>query len=38
MIPEYIQKIKDWPVTKTVKEVAPFLGFARYYITFIPSI
>ena len=37
MIPEYIQKIKDWPVTKTEKEVATFLGFAGYYRTFIPQ-
>ena len=37
MIPEYIQKIKDWPVPKTGKEVATFLGFARYYRTFIPQ-
>ena len=37
MIPEYIQKIKDWPVPKTAKEVATFLGFARYYRTFIPQ-
>ena len=28
MIPEYVQKIKDWPVLKTGKEVATFLGFA----------
>ena len=35
MIPEYIQKIKDWPVPKTGKEVAVFLGFAEYYQTFI---
>ena len=26
MIPEYMQKIKDWPVTKSGKEVAMFLG------------
>ena len=35
MIPEYIQKIKNWPVPKTGKEVALFLGFAEYYQTFI---
>ena len=28
MILEYIQKIKDWPVPKTGKEIAMFLGFA----------
>ena len=35
MIPEYVQKIKDWPVPKSGKEVATFLGFAGYYCTFI---
>ena len=29
MILEYIQKIKDWPVPKTGKEVATFLGSIR---------
>ena len=37
MILEYVQKIKDWPVSKTGKEVAAFLGFAGYYRTFIPQ-
>ena len=37
MIPEYVQKIKDWPIPKTGKEVATFLGFLRYYRTFIPQ-
>ena len=37
MIPEYVQKIKDWPVPKSGKEVAIFLGFAGYYRTFIPQ-
>ena len=27
MILEYVRKIKDWPVPKTRKEVATFLGF-----------
>ena len=35
MIPEFVQKIKDWPVLKSGKEVAAFLGFARYYQNFI---
>ena len=35
MIPEYVQRIKDWPVPKSDKEVATFLGFASYYRTFI---
>ena len=37
MIPEYVQKIKDWPVPKSGKEVARFLGFAGYYCNFIPQ-
>ena len=37
MIPEYIQKIKDWPQPKSGKEVATFFGFAGYYCTFIPQ-
>ena len=37
MIPEYVQKIKDWPVPKSGKEVATFLGFPGYYRTFIPQ-
>ena len=37
MILEYVQKIKDWPVPKSGKEVATFLGFAEYYCTFIPQ-
>ena len=37
MILECVKKIKDWPVPKTGKEVAMFLGFARYYRTFIPQ-
>ena len=37
MIPEYLQKIKDWPVPKTGKEVAMFLGFSGYNRTFIPQ-
>ena len=28
MIPEYVRKIKDWPVPKSGKEVTTFLGFA----------
>ena len=31
MIPECVQKFKDWPPPKTGKEVARFLEFARYY-------
>ena len=35
MIPDI--KIKAWPLPKSGKEVAMFLGFARYYCTFIPQ-
>ena len=35
MIQEYVQKSKDWPVPKSGKEVATFLGLAGYYCTFI---
>ena len=34
MITEYVQKIKNWPVPKTEKEV---LGIPQYYRTFIPQ-
>ena len=37
MIPEYVHKIKDWPVPKTGKEVATFFRFGGYYRTFIPQ-
>ena len=37
MIPEYVQKIKDWPTLKTGKEVVMFQGFAEYCQTFIPQ-
>ena len=36
MIPEYVQKIKDWPVPKTGKKVASFLRFIGYYRTCVP--
>ena len=36
IIPEYVQKIKAWPVMTSGKEVTRFLGFAGYYCTFIP--
>ena len=32
MIPEYVQKIKDWPVQK---EVSTLCGFMEYYLSFI---
>ena len=37
MIPEYVQKIEDWPMPKSSKEVATYLGFAGYFHTFIPQ-
>ena len=37
MIPEYVQKVTNWPVLKNCKEVATFLGFAGYYRNFIPQ-
>ena len=36
IIPEYVQKNKDWPIPSG-KEVATFLGFAGYYRIFIPQ-
>ena len=37
MIPEFLQKIKDWPVPKSGKEVSTFVGVTRYYRSFIPQ-
>ena len=37
MIPQYVQKIRDWQIQKSGKEIATFLGFAEYYCTFIPQ-
>ena len=37
MIPEYVHKVMNWPVPKSGKEVATFLGFAGYYRNFIPQ-
>ena len=37
MILKLVQKIKDWPIPKTGKEVAVFLGLMGYYKTFIPQ-
>lgn len=31
----YVERIMDWPVPKTVKELATFLGFVGYYRAFI---
>ena len=34
--PEKVDKVKTWPVPKTIKEVQSFLGLASYYRYFIP--
>ena len=31
MIPEYVHQVTNWPVPTSGKEVATFLGYARYY-------
>ena len=38
MIPSYVQKILDWPVPTTGKQLKQFLGFIGYYRRFIPDI
>ena len=35
--PEKVDKVRDWPVPKTSKEVHSFIGLASYYRRFIPS-
>ena len=37
MIPEYVSKIKLWPLPTTGKELISFLGFTSYYRAFIPK-
>ena len=37
MIPDYVERIKNWPVSTTCKEAATFLGFTGYYRVFIPK-
>ena len=37
MVPEYTQRIKQWPLPKTVAELNLMLGFLGYYRLFIPE-
>ena len=32
---EKVQKVVDWPVPRSVKDVQKFLGFVNYYIWFV---
>ena len=34
---EKVNKVREWPVSKTAKEVQSFLGLASYYHQFIPQ-
>ena len=35
--PEKVDKVRDWPIPKTSKEVHSFIGLASYYHRFIPN-
>ena len=35
MVPDYVKKIKNWPIPTTGKELLSFLGFTSYYRGFI---
>ena len=37
MVPEYIQRVLDWPTPNTPKELSSLLGFLGYYRSFIPN-
>ena len=32
LVPSYVQKLLDWPIPATGKELSAFLGFAGYYM------
>ena len=36
MVPDYVNKIQEWSIPTSGKEVATFLGFCGYYCSFIP--
>ena len=35
LIPSYVQKITEWPLPQTGKELSAFLGFTNYYRDFL---
>ena len=37
LVPSYVQKLIDWPLPATEKELSAFLGFAGYYREFLPG-
>ena len=37
LIPSYVQKITEWPLPQTGKELTAFLGFTNYYRDFLPG-
>ena len=36
-VAKYVEKIHNWPILKTEKELISFLGFTSYYQAFIPE-
>ena len=37
LVPSYVQKIVDWVLPQTGKELSVFLGFTNYYRDFLPG-
>ena len=37
LIPSYVQKITEWPLPQTGKELSTVLGFTNYYRDFLPG-